>query len=263
MLARMLNWLEPEQILRTTPEQLGVLILRFLPSAPDDGWWGAHNFTINYLAYTRPSTPGVTTWATGDELLRDNGPVALKLREAWSWLDREGYVVPDPGQTPGSQWRVVSERGRELLALPPGDELRAIQATATLGDDLHRRIERLVRREWNAGDYESAIFKAAREVEIAVGEALGPTKGKLYGVDVINAAFGKGKPLSDPAQDPGEQEGTRALYAGFIGTFKNPGSHRHFEPKDPIQAADIIRTADLLMRMLDDRVAQLRSAQQT
>jgi hypothetical protein len=36
--------------------------------------------------------------------------------------------------------------------------------------------------------------------------------------------------------------------------------HRHFEPDDPVQAADIIRTADLLMRMLYDISGQARSS---
>jgi uncharacterized protein (TIGR02391 family) len=253
-----LNWLTPEEILRTTPEHLGVLVLRFLRTQ-DRGWWGADNFTINYLAATQQVQPGVTTVIYGDELLRDNGPVARKLQEAWSWLDREGYIVRDTGQS-HPQFRVLSERGEALLALPEGDELEHIRAAEVLGTGLHPRIEAQVRREWNAGDYESAIFKAAREVEIAVGDALGSAKGRLYGVDVINAAFGKGKPLSDPAQDPSEQEGTRALYAGFIATFKNPGSHRHWAPDDPVQAAEIVHTADLLLRMLEDRLVQAPAA---
>jgi hypothetical protein len=58
---------------------------------------------------------------------------------------------------------------------------------------------------------------------------------KLYGVDVINAAFGKGKPLADPGQDPGEQEGTRALYAGFLATFKNLGATATSSPTIPFR----------------------------
>jgi hypothetical protein len=36
--------------------------------------------------------------------------------------------------------------------------------------------------------------------------------------------------------------------------------HRHFEPDDPVQAADIIRTADLVTRMLYDISGQARSS---
>jgi hypothetical protein len=36
--------------------------------------------------------------------------------------------------------------------------------------------------------------------------------------------------------------------------------HRHFEPDDPVQAADVFMTADLLMRMLYDISGQVRSS---
>ena len=244
----------PDDVLRTEIDQLAVLILRFLATR-DGGWWGADNFTINYLAATRQGIPGRTTVAYADELVGDSGPVARKLHEAWAWLDREGYVVRDPSQS-GQQWRVLSESGEHLLRLPPSDELKRIRAGEVLGRELHTRIEVPVRREWNAGDFETAIFKATREVEIAVREALGDEGKGLLGVKLMNKAFGPNGKLIDEEQDPGEQEGTRAVYAGLIGVFKNPGSHRHFEPDDPVQAAGIIRMADLLLRMLDDRVGQ-------
>jgi uncharacterized protein (TIGR02391 family) len=252
----MLDWLAPEEILRTQPDHLGVAILRLLTTSrfTDGGWWGGHNFVINYLAATRNPSAYTTTVTTSSELLMNGGPVAIRLAEAWGWLDREGYIAPDSSQGPGTQFRVLTERGRQLLGSTPGDELKIIRAGALLGDGLHPRIDSQVRRDWNGGDYETAIFKAAREVEIAVRDAIGLTRGSS-GVPIMNQAFGKGGTLVDPSQDPAEQEATRALYAGFVGIFKNPGSHRHWAPDDPVQAAGIIRTADLLLRMLDDRLA--------
>ncbi len=141
----------------------------------------------------------------------------------------------DPSQS-GQQWRVLSQRGDDLARLPAGDELKRIRAGEVLGRALHSRIEGPVRREWNAGDCETAIFKATREVEIAVRDALGDDGKGLVGVKLMNKAFGPGGKLLDD-----EQEGTRAIYAGLIGVFKNPGSRRHFEPDDPVQAAGIIR----------------------
>jgi hypothetical protein len=82
------------------------------------------------------------------------------------------------------------------------------------------------------------LSKAAREIEIAVGKRLpppAPGEKKLYGVDVINAAFGKGKPLSDQNQEPGEQEGTRALYAGYLGTFKNQAATATLSRRTPFR----------------------------
>ena len=246
-------WLTPDELLRTPVDQLGVLIAhRF--NQLGEGSQGLHNFTVHYLEEVRPRTPGAVSVYTGGDLRANKDAIVQKIAEAWAWLEREGYLVLAPRARHGDQWRVLTERGQQLISRPVDETLQHVKAAELLGDDLHPRIEQQVRREWIAGDYETAIFKAAREVEIAVGEALGAAKGRAIGVTVMNTAFKQGGPLVDPAQDPGEQEGTRSLYTGFIGVFKNPGSHRHWQPDDPVQAAEIIRPADLLMRMLDDRV---------
>lgn len=250
-------WLTPEQILQIPSEKLGILILHRLGAVPENVR-SLHAFTNEYFATARPAMR--TTSAGGDQVDGDREVVFAKLADAWSWLEQERYLGPDARNRPGDQWRVLTPRAVEILTIPIDDAVARIHAADLLGAALHPRIETQVRGTWNAGDFETAIFKAAREIEIAVGECLParkPGEKKLYGVDVMNAAFGKGKHLSDPQQEAGEQEGIRALYAGFLGTFKNPGSHRHFEPADPAQAAGILRTADLLMRMLDDIARQL------
>ncbi len=131
--------------------------------------------------------------------------------------------------------------------------LNEIKAGDLLGDSLHPRIEAQVRDPWRRGDYETAIDNAGRAIEIAVAERIPPPLHEgLCGVDAINAAFGTGKPLADPAHDPGDQESTRALFAGFVGTFRSHAGRPRFGRDGAEQPADIIRTADLLMRMLDD-----------
>jgi hypothetical protein len=50
-----------------------------------------------------------------------------------------------------------------------------------------------------------------------------------------------------------------ALFWGAIGVFKNPPSHRQVNYQDPTQAAEVILLADLLLRMLDEVEARLRS----
>jgi len=248
-----MTWLSTDEIIRVPSETLSILILHRLAEL-DDNHWGMHNFTVEYLAEAVPQQWSTTSGVYPGDLGRaEREAVRAKIGEAWTCLEQQRYLIPSG--RPNEQWRQLTERGKAVLQMPVDDVLRRIAAGEMLGPALHPRIEQEARDAWNGGDFETAIFKAAREIEIAVGERLLPPEPgakKPYGVDVINAAFGKGKPLADPAQDPGEQEGTRALFAGFIATFKNPGSHRHFEPDDPVQAAGIIRTADLLMRMLDD-----------
>jgi uncharacterized protein (TIGR02391 family) len=58
-------------------------------------------------------------------------------------------------------------------------------------------------------------------------------------------------PLADRQLDPGERVGVMELFAGAIGTFKNPPSHRQVDYTDPTEASEVILLADLLMRLLD------------
>src|SRR5882672_8284817 len=38
-------------------------------------------------------------------------PILNALMEAWSWLDREGFIVPAPGP---EGWYVISRRGKRI-----------------------------------------------------------------------------------------------------------------------------------------------------
>ncbi len=145
------------------------------------------------------------------------------------------------------------ERARRDSVVATQQAVNEIKACQLLGDSLHPRIEAQVRDPWKRGDYETAIDNAGRAIEIAVAERFRqPWNEGLCGVDAINAAFGAGSPLADRVRDPAEQESTRALFAGFVGTFRGHPGRPRFKPDAAEQPADIIRTADLLMRMLDD-----------
>ncbi len=59
-----------------------------------------------------------------------------------------------------------------------------------------------------------------------------------------------GGPLADTTSQPGEQVAIMELFAGSIGAFKNPSSHRTVHFDDPVEAVEVIQLADLLLRLL-------------
>jgi uncharacterized protein (TIGR02391 family) len=79
------------------------------------------------------------------------------------------------------------------------------------------------------------------------------------GNDMIGIALARhalkpdGGPLTDERLEAGERDAISHLFAGALGAFKNPTSHRVVDFDDPAVAADIILLADLLMRLLDQR----------
>ena len=101
------------------------------------------------------------------------------------------------------------------------------------------------------GDYEIAAFAALRDVEIRVRHLAGAGDSAI-GVKLMRRAFGEGGPLRKDDRGPGESVATMELFAGAIGMFKNPSSHRAVDYTDPTQAAEVILLADLLMRLLDE-----------
>jgi uncharacterized protein (TIGR02391 family) len=58
-------------------------------------------------------------------------------------------------------------------------------------------------------------------------------------------------PLTNASHEGGERQARSDLFAGAIGSFKNPTSHRAVTYSDPIEASEVITLADLLMRILD------------
>lgn len=89
-----------------------------------------------------------------------------------------------------------------------------------------------------------------KAVEVAVREGAGLGNDAL-GVALMRTAFGKAGPLRDPEAEPGEQVAAMELFAGAIGLFKNPSSHRYVDFADPTLAGEVIVLADLLLRLVN------------
>lgn len=210
---------------------------------------------LNGWAKTSGGLNPNSLFRSAEQAYRHNGEpdVAVllqRLSDAWGWLIARGLLAPDPSQSSGDWYRLTA-RGTEIA----GDEhaLAVLDAEDRLSMDLHPLLREKVRPIFSLGDHETAAFAAMKAVEVRVRSISGLDG---LGVNLMRAAFKKdGGPLADGDADGGEQVATMELFAGAIGTFKNPVSHRTVDFGDPAEAAEVVLLADLLMRLLD-RVEQ-------
>lgn len=223
-------------------DQRSVGLLRALIDAEDHrdewNWVHAHNLLNR------------SSWGEAQGR-RVQGHVESYLRgisEAWAWLVGEGLLARRPDQSSGDAF-FVTAHGRVLATAH--DPLRRLRLERRLSIDLHPRLESRVRSQFLLGEVELAAFAAMREVEIRVRELSGLSDSTI-GVKLMRTAFGPGGALRRTDQDPGEQDALMNLFAGAIGTFKNPSSHRQVDYADSVIAAEVIIVADLLLRTLEE-----------
>ncbi len=115
---------------------------------------------------------------------------------------------------------------------------------------LHPKISTAVWSDFLRGDYDSAVFKAFKEVEVAVRAAGGFADSDL-GVDLMRKAFHpQTGPLSDQAALSAERQARSDLFAGAIGSDKNPSSHRRV-PLRPEETVELVMNASHLLRIVD------------
>jgi uncharacterized protein (TIGR02391 family) len=104
------------------------------------------------------------------------------------------------------------------------------------------------------GEFDVAAFQAMKAVEVYVREAakLEPSD---IGPDLMRKAFYvENGPLTDKQSLKAERQARSDLFAGAIGSYKNPGSHRDVDLDDPLEAAEIVMLANHLLRIVDVRL---------
>ena len=146
--------------------------------------------------------------------------VRLAVREAWSWLEAQGLLIPDPNSGQGG-YRQLSRRARKF----ENESDFSSFATARLlpKEMLHPKISNVVWQEFIRGQYDVAVLVAMKAVEVSVRAAAKGVPPRLVGVKLMRAAFApppKAGPLTDLAEDEGEQVARMELFAGAIGSYK-------------------------------------------
>lgn len=225
-------------VLALEPEELGsVLLEHFNSMTPQEQFQlNRHNFLMS---------PEVLGYGPGPQ-----DTVARVFAEAWAWLERECLIAPKPNAG-GSDGYFITRRGQKLIDRNAYETYRrAIMLPRSL---LHPRIESRVYPSFLRGAYDTAVFEALREVEVAVREAAGFGPDKI-GTGLMRDAFKPTEgPLADTTALKAEQEAMSNLFAGAIGLYKNASSHRTGTVQDPAIAVEVIVLANHLLRLVEER----------
>lgn len=227
----------PEVVLQLNPEELAIPLLKcliHLEEAKDDN----NLIRGNFVGLVLNENFG------GEQ----NIEVAKVITEAWLWLEREILIAPRPEFGAGSII-YVTERGKKLSE--QSDIKTYIRSNLIPRGVLDPRLASKVQHLFIRGDYDIAVFQAFKEVEVRVRK-LASLPTDLIGSKLMRKAFEteNGK-LTDLEQITAERQATSDLFAGAIGLFKNPSSHRDVNWENPMECAELIYLANHLLRIAE------------
>jgi uncharacterized protein (TIGR02391 family) len=170
------------------------------------------------------------------------------IREAWAWLEGQALLIRDPSLLRGEN-RILSRKGCRLGR--DAKARRVFSGHRLAKESLHPSIREDVWALYQREKYDTAVFEAMKAVEVAVRTAARLPATDI-GATLMRKAFDQqsGK-LADMEAVPAERQARSDLFAGAIGAYKNPHSHRNVALDDPDEAAEIILLANHLLRIVD------------
>ena len=227
------------------PEELAVLLLQNL------NYLAVHDPMHRRQENTAFSFSNYVTQRSSEYENTGQQSCAFAIAAAWQHLVTTGMLAPYPQHQAGQYF--LTPRGRAVQSKSDYDHFRKV-ALYPRGF-IHPVKESFA--EFLRGDYETAVFKAFKAIEVAVRPHT-TAPANVVGRDLMVKAFQpESGALTDKDEVSAERESLMELYRGAIGRFKNPTGHREVNFDNPIEVIEILELASLLMRILDRRVAAL------
>jgi uncharacterized protein (TIGR02391 family) len=206
-----------------------------------------------YIAVMEAKPRYLGTLPTQSEYGDKQSEVSGRVREAWQRLVTQSYLMQN-SEMPGTDWFVITSEGEELLKRFRHGSLPSEMISKMLPRQaLHPKLSDKPWQDFMRGDFGSAVFEAMKAVEVSVRDA-GGFGNNILGTQLMRQAFAVDSgPLTDTNVERGEQSARMDFFAGAIGSYKNPHSHREVGLVDPMEAAEIILLANHLLRIVDTR----------
>ncbi|TPQ31531.1 TIGR02391 family protein [Bradyrhizobium guangdongense] len=217
----MRNFPPRAQVLSMEAEDLGAHMLRYMTTAPH-----AETHRFNFMQMV------------------EGGQIAERFMEAWGWLEREGFIAHRPNDIHG-QGFFVTRAGRRVAQ---SIDFGAWKKESMFPDGLDPIVMAQVKPLFVRGDYDTAVFRAFKEVEVRL-RAKDASLAPWSGVDLINRAFGPNGCLMTTSAK--ERASMRDLFVGAFAIFRNPSAHQEVKFDDPREVVDMICFANQLLRMID------------
>lgn len=227
---------DPEALLELEPEEVAGIVIEHLNSLEpmNTGNLNRYNFSLPHTYEQFPQ--------------QYHKRIAECLMEGWMWLEREGMLAPKPGDT--GDWYFITRRGKQINNASDLDAYR--QSNRLPKQMLHGKIAQKVWSLYLRGDYDVAVFQSFKELEVAVRDACGFPASDI-GTSLMRKAFdAESGPLRDTTLPKSEGEALAHLFAGAIGIYKNPHSHRAVTIEAD-EATEMIMLASHLLNIVDAR----------